>query len=252
MSRGRFMRNGGQACLRRLLERRSVLDVYVSTEAAAPTLSKQQSRAFARSPVLFRRFKESEITSPVYASSLSSSSSKIGFVSWYLGKLQYRPVLTKSVTSGIIYTAADLTSQAASESFDPIRTLRMGGYGMLIVGPSLHFWFNFVSKILPKRDVVTTFKKIIIGQTVYGPFMSTIFFSVNAALQGENASEIIARLKRDLLPTLKSGLIYWPVCDFVTFKFIPVHLQPLISNSFAYLWTIYLTYMASLEKVKAD
>lgn len=35
----------------------------------------------------------------------------------------------------------------------------------------------------------------------------------------------MARLKRDLLPTLKNGLMYWPVCDFVTFKYVPVHLQ---------------------------
>ncbi|KAL4565465.1 hypothetical protein LXL04_029561 [Taraxacum kok-saghyz] len=31
-------------------------------------------------------------------------------------------------------------------------------------------------------------------------------------------------------------------------KFVPVHLQPLVSNSFAYIWTVYMTYMASLEK----
>jgi len=42
---------------------------------------------------------------------------------------------------------------------------------------------------------------------------------------GENSAEIIARLKRDLLPTMINGVMYWPVCDFVTFKFIPVHLQ---------------------------
>ena len=42
---------------------------------------------------------------------------------------------------------------------------------------------------------------------------------------GETVPEIIARLRRDLIPTIKSGLIYWPLCDFITFKFIPVHLQ---------------------------
>lgn len=42
---------------------------------------------------------------------------------------------------------------------------------------------------------------------------------------GETAAEIVARLKRDMLPTTISGLIYWPMCDFVTFKFIPVQLQ---------------------------
>ncbi|KAJ4962941.1 hypothetical protein NE237_022880 [Protea cynaroides] len=251
MSSGRFLINGGKACIRRLVEKSSVLDFCVSTEAS-PTVLMQQSRAFARSPVLFKRLKESGIAPPVYAPSPSTSSSKVGFLSWYLGKLQYRPVITKSITAAVIYTAADVTSQTitmtASESFDPIRTLRMAAYGMVIVGPSLHYWFNFVSKVLPMRDVVTTLKKMLMGQAIYGPCMSTIFFSVNAALQGENVTEIAARLKRDLLPTLKSGVIYWPICDFITFRFIPVHLQPLISNSFAYVWTIYLTYMASLEK----
>lgn len=62
----------------------------------------------------------------------------------------------------------------------------MAGYGMLILGPSLHFWFNFVSKTLPKRDTVTTLKKIVLGQTIYGPIMTVVFFSVNAVLQGSN------------------------------------------------------------------
>ncbi|GLU09072.1 hypothetical protein SLE2022_259480 [Rubroshorea leprosula] len=86
------------------------------------------------------------------------------------------------------------------------------------------------------------------GQTTYGPTMTVVFFSLNAHLQGESGTEIVARLKRDLLPTLFNGAMYWPICDFITFKFIPVHLQPLVSNSFSYLWTVYMTYMASLEK----
>ena len=42
---------------------------------------------------------------------------------------------------------------------------------------------------------------------------------------GETGNEIIARLKRDLFPTLLNGAMYWPLCDFITFRFIPVHLQ---------------------------
>lgn len=187
-----------------------------------------------------------------FSSSSSPSRSRVGFVAWYLGLVQSRPLLTKSVTSSLIYAAADCTSQTisrqSSEPYDFMRTLRMAGYGMLILGPSLHFWFNFMSKVLPQRDLITTLKKICLGQTTFGPFMTAIFFSANAAVQGENGSDIIARLNRDLIPTLINGVMYWPLCDFVTFKFIPVHLQPLVSNSFSYLWTIYMTYMASLEK----
>ncbi|CAL5385482.1 unnamed protein product [Camellia sinensis] len=187
-----------------------------------------------------------------YSSSSSYSYSKMGFLGWYLGKLDSRPILTKAITSSLIYMVADLTSQMItlppSGSFDSMRSLRMAGFGMLIVGPSQHMWFNFVAKILPKRDVITTLKKMITGQVLYGPCVNGSFFSFNAALQGESGTEIVARLNRDLLPTLINGLMFWPICDFLTYKVIPVHLQPLINSSFSYIWTIYLTYMANLKK----
>ncbi|AQK78674.1 PXMP2/4 family protein 4 [Zea mays] len=179
-----------------------------------------------------------------------------GVVGWYLGLLDARPVLTKSVTAAVIFTAADVSSQMLTlgpeDSLDFLRTMRMASYGFLISGPSLHLWFNFISKLFPKKDVVNTLKKMFIGQAVYGPIINSVFFSYNAGLQGETVAEIIARLKRDLVPTIKSGLLYWPTCDFITFKFVPVHLQPLVSNSFSFLWTIYITYMASLKKADVE
>uniref|UniRef100_A0A0D3D436 Uncharacterized protein n=3 Tax=Brassica TaxID=3705 RepID=A0A0D3D436_BRAOL len=78
--------------------------------------------------------------------------------------------------------------------------------------------------------------------------MTVVFFSLNATLQGESGSDIVARLKRDVIPAMFNGVMYWPICDFITFRFFPVHLQPLVSNSFSYLWTIYMTYMANREK----
>ncbi|CDO97259.1 unnamed protein product [Coffea canephora] len=213
----------------------------------------QHSKPYSR---FSHKAKELGLPAPAIVSSAlstSTTSSKFGLVSWYLGMVKSRPIITKSITCAFIYTAADLSSQTivrqSSEPYDLVRTLRMAGYGMIILGPSLHFWFNFVSRVLPKRDLITTLQKIILGQAVFGPTMTVIFFSVNAALQGESGPEIVARLKRDLVPTMISGVMYWPVCDFVTFKFIPVHLQPLVSNGFSFLWNIYLTYMASQEKV---
>ncbi|KAK4784514.1 hypothetical protein SAY86_018882 [Trapa natans] len=186
--------------------------------------------------------------------SAAASWFKVGPVEWYLGMVKSRPVFTKSVTCALIYLTADLSSQMISkeeaDSYDIERMLRMAGYGMVILGPSLHYWFNLVSRLFPKRDLVSTVMKMVMGQTIYGPIVTVIFFYMNSMLQGESGEEIIARLKRDLVPTLVSGIIYWPMCDFITFKFIPIHLQPLISNLFAYLWTVYLSYMASLEKVE--
>ncbi|CAL9222923.1 unnamed protein product [Arabidopsis halleri] len=214
-----------------------------------------QSRPYFRSRQLLGRAKETGVSpSPSlgFSSSSSASISKFGFVGWYLGMVKSRPVVTKSITCSLIYIAADLSSQTiaktSSESYDFVRTARMGGYGLFVLGPTLHYWFNFMSRLFPKQDLITTFKKMAMGQTIYGPTMTVIFFSLNASLQGESGSDILARLKRDLLPALFNGVMYWPVCDFITFRFFPVHLQPLVSNSFSYVWTIYMTYMANREK----
>lgn len=218
----------------------------------------QLSKAFY-TRFLGQRTKEMEFCVPVRRfSSKTNGTTRLasitnsGPIGWYLGMIKARPILTKSITSALIFTAADITSQtmtrSSSEAYDFIRTCRMAGYGMIILGPTLHFWFNFVSRVLPKQDLVTTLKKMFVGQTVFGPIMNAVFFSVNAALQGESDQEIVARLKRDMLPTMINNALYWPLCDFITFRFVPVHLQPLVNNSFSYVWTIYITYMANLAK----
>ncbi|XP_015866897.3 uncharacterized protein LOC107404462 [Ziziphus jujuba] len=255
-----FARN---ANIQRLLRKHSISDILVDNPIGTTSnfLRNQttSSRSNGRFPDFFRKAREYDLSpSSLFTSTFSSSSAaaaatkEAGIVGWYLGMIRCRPILTKSVTSALIYTAADLSSQTisqkSSESYDLLRTLRMAGYGLLILGPTLHFWFNFMSKLYPKRDLLPTLKKMAMGQMLYGPVMTVVFFSTNAHLQGENGAEIVARLKRDLLPTMISGAMYWPLCDFITFRFIPVHLQPLVSNSFSYLWTVYITYMASLEK----
>ncbi|GMN37854.1 hypothetical protein TIFTF001_007149 [Ficus carica] len=257
---GAFTRTG-TAAIPRLFKRYSLSDVLGEYAGAPASFLRTQtpSRAHLRFPHFARKARDCELSPSLFSSAFFSSSSSsstavkdVGIVGWYLGMVKCRPILTKSVTSALIYTAADLSSQTlahqSSESYDLVRTLRMAGYGLLVLGPSLHYWFNFMSRLFPRRDLLSTLKKMALGQTVYGPFMTVIFFSLNARLQGETNGEIVARLKRDLLPTMLNGVMYWPVCDFITFRFIPVHLQPLVSNSFSYLWTVYMTYMAGREK----
>ncbi|KAF2309651.1 hypothetical protein GH714_004459 [Hevea brasiliensis] len=190
-----------------------------------------QSRSL--SSAIHQNHKPQSLSLSLYTVSLASLfhfefEIKVGFIGWYLGKLDSRPILTKTITTSLIFAAADLTAQmlspsSGSGSFDLIRTLRMAAYGLLILGPSQHLWFNLMSKTLPKRDVLTTLKKTFMGQAIYGPANAIVFFSYNAALQGESGDEIVARLKRDVLPTLRNGLLYWPFCDFLhtnLFQFI--------------------------------
>lgn len=70
-------------------------------------------------------------------------------------------------------------------------------------------------------------------------------------MSGETREEVVARLKRDLLPTLMKGLMYWPLCDFLTFKFIPVHLQVPSTTSNLFPSLRQIKFVNNLEMIKA-
>ncbi|KAH6781111.1 Peroxisomal membrane 22 kDa family protein [Perilla frutescens var. hirtella] len=65
-----------------------------------PSVSETQNHV-PTSFSIFRRFCSSK-----------SSNSRMGFLSWYLGMLESRPILTKSASAAVIYATADITSQA--------------------------------------------------------------------------------------------------------------------------------------------
>ena len=68
--------------------------------------------------------------------------------------------------------------------WDPRRTIRMFAVGMFMSGPMLHLWFNFLLRYFPRRDLITTIKKIAMSQLIYGPTFTVSFFSLNAFVQG--------------------------------------------------------------------
>ena len=86
-----------------------------------------QPRPYFRTPQLLGRSKEARVPPRSLISCFCSSSSsstastasfvKTGFMGWYMSMLKTRPVLTKSVTSSLIYIAADLSSQVSLVSY---------------------------------------------------------------------------------------------------------------------------------------
>lgn len=69
-------------------------------------LKQHHSRPYFRSPLLSKNHTSSSSTAAA-----AVDGSRNGFVNWYLGMLEARPVLTKSITAGVIFTAADISSQ---------------------------------------------------------------------------------------------------------------------------------------------
>ncbi|XP_024396715.1 uncharacterized protein [Physcomitrium patens] len=183
-----------------------------------------------------------------------ASATQSGFIAWYLRMLDKYTFPTKSITAANILAFADITAQylanetlkegETKQDWDKIRTLRMLGIGAFFTAPILHIWFNLMLWRFPKTDVASSMKKVLAGQLIASPVVNSSFFAVNSFLQGESGEQAIEKIKRDLWPTWKSGAMYWPILDFVTFRYIPIHLQVLFNNCCSFVWTIYLTSMA--------
>lgn len=118
------VRNTTKRCVILLSERRLLIG-GVGFFAKSPSLSNQlqQWRAYTQFPRLMNGGRASKFSHPLCttfpkrsfssptSSPSSTSNSNNGFVGWYLGKLQSRPIITKSISSSLIYAAADITSQ---------------------------------------------------------------------------------------------------------------------------------------------
>ena len=110
-----LLRNGGKSyhTIQSLLQRHSIAD-----SIGAPIL---RNRPHHQQQSIYGKTREFQFSSPniLFSSPFSStavSSQKVGLVGWYLGMVKSRPILTKSITSALIYTIADLSSQVKQKN----------------------------------------------------------------------------------------------------------------------------------------
>lgn len=110
--------------IHRLFRKHSISDILVDPIGSNSNFLRKQtsSRAYGRFPDFIRKARDYDLSPSLFTSAFSSSSAaaatkEAGIVGWYLGMIKCRPILTKSVTSALIYTAADLSSQVHRDGF---------------------------------------------------------------------------------------------------------------------------------------
>lgn len=105
----------------------------------------------------------------------ANTATKKGFVEWYEGHLEARPVMTKAVTGSILWGVGDAVAQVvptlfADEStkkefkYDVPRTARAVTFGFAIHAPLSHLHYNFLEWMAVRGGFkglsVTVFKTI--------------------------------------------------------------------------------------------
>lgn len=182
-------------------------------------------------------------------------------VSCYAGSLTIYPILTKSITAGVIFgfsdwvaqvieqkkqDGTDTTSSTSLSSDGLSRIVASFLVGTLFFGPAAHAWFAAVFALLPSTTLLSTLAKAALGQVIFGPLFTCVYFLANmlsrpSGFQSFTFSSFKNKIVSDLPSVWKSGLGYWPLVDLIGYGYVKPNYMPLYVNGASFVWTVYLS-----------
>jgi len=181
----------------------------------------------------------------------------------YLGLLESSPLITKSVTAGIILPAADFSAQliekgkqtsgkdAQLPSIDVFRVARFAVFGFFLQAPWNHFYYQLLDSLIPPSQQAfssTTAIKVGIDQFLQAPVFTVIIFAFLGALEGKSWEEIQKKLKADYAPTMVANWKLWIPAACFNLAFCPPILRVAFVNVVFFFWSIFLSLVVNREE----
>ncbi|XP_062111895.1 protein sym-1 [Humulus lupulus] len=170
-------------------------------------------------------------------------------ISWYLGLLAKYPVATKAVTSALLTLIGDLTCQIAIDqvpSLDLKRTFLFTLLGLVLVGPTLHFWYLYLSKLVTLQGGSGAFLRLLIDQFLFSPIFIGVFLSTLVTLEGR-PEQVVPKLQQEWFSAVVANWQLWIPFQFLNFRFVPQQFQVLAANFIALIWNVILSFKAHKE-----
>ncbi|KAG3110167.1 hypothetical protein PI124_g11318 [Phytophthora idaei] len=181
-----------------------------------------------------------------------------GFRVKYDRWLQASPLLTKGVTSAILFGLGDRIAQRiekddaeqrdAGDRHGLHRTARMMVWGGLLFAPIGHGWYNFLEKAIRGKGTAAVVKKIAADQLIFSPPLSLAFFTYAGVSEGKPLRETVETAVAKLPPTLAVNWTVWPLVHVCTFGFVPLQYRILFINVVNIGWSAFLSRMASNDE----
>ncbi|CAH9100176.1 unnamed protein product [Cuscuta epithymum] len=173
------------------------------------------------------------------------------FLTWYLSLLEKYPVWTKAISSALLNCIGDFICQLLTDhkqSFDGMRTFRFTFLGLVLVGPSLHIWYLYLSRLVTTTGASGAFLRLLLDQLIFAPFFIGVFLSTLATLEGQ-PSHVIPKLQQVWSSAVLANWQLWIPFQFFNFRFVPQQFQVLAANFISLIWNMILSYKAHKDIV---
>ena len=185
----------------------------------------------------------------------------------YQNTLDHHPIYTKAATSATVYAFGDVLSQrtaagaamtqeSGKKEFEldyarVFRSLVAGGVGH---GPLSHLYYNlsedFFGHVLHWTAWWSTIPKIIVDQTLFGPFWNNSYLLLIGLMQGHSLRKIGHEMRTTTIPLVVSGLKLWPAVHLVTYGLMPVPYRLVWVDAVEVLWVSILATEAAAAASK--
>ncbi|KAG9339578.1 hypothetical protein JZ751_023469 [Albula glossodonta] len=174
----------------------------------------------------------------------------------YLLLLKKYPILTKSVTSGILSALGNLLSQAlerrkkskdgsSKKDIDFMGPGRFAIYGLCVTGPLSHYFYQLIELLLPTTVPYCMLKRLLLDRLIFAPAFLLLFFFIMNILEGRTFSAFQGKVRAGYWPALKMNWKVWTPFQFININYVPVQFRVLFANLVALFWYAYL---ASVRK----
>ena len=196
----------------------------------------------AEEPLVLKRSRPTPATATTSAAFAVSGLAAMGNVLTTAGRVYTRhldqyPIFTKSYTAGVVFALSDYIAQKVeknpeeSKKTDKTRLLASTLVGFLYFGPAAHYWYEAIFALLPGTSLWSTLQKAALGQIIFGPSFTCIFFAVSLLQAGQFSLGSWGRkIKSDLPGAWLAGAGFWPLVDFVSYSVVPIKWIPLFIN----------------------
>ncbi|KAJ4787050.1 Protein Mpv17 [Rhynchospora pubera] len=173
------------------------------------------------------------------------------FFSWYLSALDKYPIITKAITSAILTLIGDLICQLVVDKvakLDLRRTFVFTFLGLALVGPTLHVWYLYLSKLVTIKGASGAIARLCLDQFLFSPVFIGVFMSLLVTLEGK-PSHVMPKLKQEWFLSVIANWQLWIPFQFLNFYFVPQKFQVLAANFVALAWNVILSFKAHKEVI---
>ena len=112
-----------------------------------------------------------------------------------------------------------------------------------VIGPTCHFWYQLLDRVLPGKTIKIVCKKVFLDQIIFSPINISMFLIVMGIVESASIKSIWKDLREKGLQLLKAEWIVWPPAQLVNFTFISPRYRVLYDNTVSLGFDYYYSYV---------